>query len=60
MFTDLIQVGIEAIPFYGWPVTVREDRNPWPQGQARDTLRLIYPPPQPPYPLLNTNIYIPL
>ena len=27
MSTDLIQVGFEAIPFYGWPVTVREDRD---------------------------------
>ena len=27
MSTDLIQVGFEAIPFYGWPVTVREDHN---------------------------------
>jgi hypothetical protein len=27
MFTDLIQVGFEAIPFYRWPVTVREGRE---------------------------------
>jgi hypothetical protein len=33
--TDLIQVGFEAIPFYGWPVEVREDRNHVARGQAR-------------------------
>jgi hypothetical protein len=37
MSTDLIQVGFEAIPFYGWLVEARENRNHVARGQARDS-----------------------